>query len=470
MRVDEYAGYDGVGLRELLSTGEVDARELEEVARTAIASVDQLNALAFPLFDEPIPFDAGGPLAGVPMLVKDDGPFAAGYPFTVGSRLLAGAGAVAARDTIVVSRLRRAGLAILGATATPEFCISFATESALRGPTRNPWNPERGVGGSSGGSAALVAARAVPWAHASDGAGSIRVPSAACGVVGFKPSRGRVPVGPGALEAGFGVTGQFAITRTVRDAAVLLDALAGDAPGEKYRVPGPALPYAGETGRDSGPLRIAVSTDGWYGIPASGEAAALAHRVAATLERRDRVVEVATPIIGRDDILDAYVAVTRLALAGAIPVGSDLGVLEAAIRTFVTEARETPLADAALGFAAFNTVCRAAGAFFEDYDVLVTPTVAREPLPHGGFGYDDPTHTGRSWMDGIFGYGPFTSAFNLGGQPAVSLPLGESAGGLPLGVQIVAAQGREDLLLRLASELEVRMPWIDRIPGIVASE
>ncbi len=467
MRVDEYAEYDGSGLRELIRRGEIEAGELAEVARTAVDSVSELNALAYPLFDEPIPYDVDGPLAGVPFLMKDDGPFAAGRPFTVGSRLLEGA--VADGDSLVTERARAAGLAILGASATPEFCISFATESLLRGPTRNPWDPERGTGGSSGGSAALVAARAVPWAHASDGAGSIRVPSAACGVVGLKPSRGLVPVGPHALEAGFGVTCHFAITRTVRDAAALLDALAGYAPGEKYRVPKPDAPYSGEPGRDTGALRIAVSAGGWYGAPVSEEAAELARAVAAVLERRDRVVEEAAPALEDDDILDAYVAVTRLGLAGAVPGSADLGSLEAATRAFVSEARRTPLADAARGYDAIHTVSREAGAFFERHDLLVTPTVAREPLPHGALRYDDPAHTGRSWMASIFEYGPFTSAFNLGGQPAISLPLGLSAAGLPLGVQLVAAQGREDLLLRAASELEARMPWADRRPAITAS-
>lgn len=469
MRVDEYTEYDGTGLGELLRGGEIGAHELADAARAAIASVSQLNALAFPLFEEAIPYDETGPLAGVPFLMKDDGPFAAGRPFTVGSRLLANAGAVAERDSLVTARAREAGLAILGASATPEFCISFATESVLRGPTCNPWDPERSTGGSSGGSAALVAARAVPWAHASDGAGSIRVPSAACGVVGFKPSRGRVPVGPYALEAGFGVTHHFAITRTVRDVAALLDALGGEAPGEKYRVPAPSEPYAGEVGRESGRLRIAVSAAGWYDAAVSEEAAELARVVAAALERGDRVVEETAPGFRDDDILDAYVAVTRLGLAGAVAGVADLSEMEAATRAFVLEARGTPLADAAAGFDAFNTVSRQAGAFFERYDLLVTPTVAREPLPHGTLGYDDPGHTGRSWMAAIFEYGPFTSAFNLGGQPAVSLPLGRTPGGLPLGVQLVAAQGREDLLLRVASELESRFPWAGRRPGIVAS-
>lgn len=466
MRVDEYIEYDGFGLSELIRGGEVEAQEIAEAARSAIASVSELNALAFPLFEEAIPY-AAGPLAGVPFLMKDDGPFAAGYPFTVGSRLLRGA--VADRDSIVTARARAAGLAILGATAAPEFCISFATDSALNGPTRNPWDPGLGVGGSSGGSAALVAARAVPWAHASDGAGSIRVPSAACGVVGFKPSRGRVPVGPYSLEAGFGVTGHFAITRTLRDVAALLDALAGDAPGEKYRVPAPHDPYSGEVGRDSGPLRIAVSPAGWYGTEVNGESRALARSIAAALERRDRIVDEVTPAFRDEDILDAYVAVTRLGLAGAVPVAADLGLLEAATRAFVLEARQTPLADAARGFDAFNTVAREAGAFFERYDLLITPTLAREPIPHGTLDYDDPGHTGRSWMAAIFEYGPFTSAFNLGGQPAVSLPLGMSSGGLPLGVQLVAAQGREDLLIRVAAELEARMPWAGKVPVIVAS-
>lgn len=466
MRIDEYTRHDGTGLSELLRAGETSAAELAEVARAAIASVSTLNALAFPLFEQPLPFNVDGALAGLPFLMKDAGPFAAGCRFTAGSRLLEAV--VADRDLLVTARAREAGLMILGATATPEFSVSFATESALRGVTRNPWNLDRGTGGSSGGSAALVAAGAVPWAHAADGAGSIRVPSAACGVVGLKPTRGRVPVGPYVLEAVFGVSCDFAITRSVRDAALLLDALAGPAAGEKYRVAAPTERYVSELDRESGPLRVAVSTAGWFDTEVSREAAELARSVASALERRDRVVEEVTPPFVGDMIVEAYVAVTRLGLAGAIPESADLNTLEAVTRRFVREARETPLADAAAGFDAFNTVARQAGDFFETYDLLITPTLAREPLGHGELDYGSAEHTGRSWLEAIFAYGPFTSAFNLGGQPALSLPLGQTPDGLPLGVQIVAAQGRENLLLRVASELEARMPWAGRRPRVFA--
>jgi Asp-tRNA(Asn)/Glu-tRNA(Gln) amidotransferase A subunit family amidase len=304
-----------------MRAGELRPAEVEELARRAIDQVNpDLNALTGPLFDEPLASDPGGPLAGVPFLIKDSGPFARGTGFTLGSRGIRGA--VAADDHDLMVRFRAAGLVTLGQTTVPELCLNLATESVRYGPTRNPWNLDRGVGGSSGGAAALVAAGAVPLAHANDGGGSIRVPASCCGLLGLKPSRGRTPCGPLVGEAGFGQVAEFGLCR-------------------------------------------------W-------------------------------------------------------PIGR----------------------------------------FFLDHDLLVTPTLARPPEPHGTLDYDDPDHTVRSWLSRIYEYGPFTAAFNISGNPAVSVPLGLSRDGLPIGIQLVAAHGREDLLIRVAAQLEQAVPWQDHQPGI----
>src|SRR6185312_7963404 len=296
MRVDEYSAHDAVGLRELLRAGDVSEGEVVAVAREAIGAVDgTLNALAMPLFDAPLEHAADGPFAGVPFLIKNSGPVAEGVPFTMGSDLFADA--VAPCDLEIMRRFRAAGLATLGVTNVPELVISFATESRRHGITRNPWDPERGAGASSGGSAALVAAGAVPLAHGNDGAGSIRVPASCCGLVGLKPSRGRTPVGPHETEALFGLGYEFALTRTVRDAAHLLDAVQGAGVGDKVMAIPPARPYAQELGERPSRLRVAVATTAWSGVAVQPECADAARHVARVLADAGHDVDDARPAI-----------------------------------------------------------------------------------------------------------------------------------------------------------------------------
>ncbi|MGH3378760.1 MAG: amidase family protein [Actinoallomurus sp.] len=243
MDLHEYARQDAAGLRELLANGHVTAAEVETAARQALEAVNtEVNGLALPLFSPALDHAEDGPFAGVPFLIKDSGPMAEGVPFSLGSRAIRGA--VARYDTDLMTRFRAAGLVTLGLTTVPELVISFSTEAVKHGPTRNPWDLERGVGGSSGGAAALVAAGAVPVAHGNDGAGSIRIPASCCGLVGLKPSRGRTPCGPGMGELAFGMAYESGLTRTVRDAARYLDAIQGPGVGDKYTAPPPQHPYA----------------------------------------------------------------------------------------------------------------------------------------------------------------------------------------------------------------------------------
>ena len=371
-------------------------------------------------------------------------------PFGIGSRSLEG---IRARhDSDLMTRFRAAGLVTLGLTTVPELAISFATESVKHGPTRNPWDPERGVGGSSGGAAALVAAGAVPIAHGNDGAGSIRIPAACCGLVGLKPSRGRTPCGPDAGEPLFGVAADFALTRTVRDAAHLLDAVHGPGVGDKYSAPPPRGLYADELEVGPGTLRVGVRTEAWSGAAVDPEVAAAAVRAARMLEDLGHVVTDASPAVD-------WEAVMR----------SSIGEMAAIAAPFLTHRgrstragwrpsrgrcsrrrRQLTALDLVAVFDAQNRVTRSVGAFFPSTTCWSRRPWGSCPPRTARCEQDNPDHTTRTWLESLFDYGPFTVVFNISGQPAISLPLAQSASGLPIGVQLVAPYGREDLLFRVA--------------------
>ncbi len=467
MELHEYASLDAVGLRELIRAGEVSAAEVEAVARRALHLADaDLNALALPLFEPALDHEPDGPLAGVPFLIKDSGPFARGVPFALGSRSIRGA--VALVDHDLMARFRAAGLVTLGQTTAPELGLSFSTEPVKHGPTRNPWALDRGVGGSSGGSAALVAAGAVPLAHGNDGGGSLRLPASCCGLVGLKPSRGRTPSGPYVGESGFGLIVELGLTRTVRDTAHLLDAVAAPTVGEKYTAPPPTRPYADELRADPGRLRVAITTRAWSGTLVDPQVASITVTAGKVLEWLGHVVTEASPDIDADAVVEA-------AMLGAVATGAallmaprrpDRSLLEAVSRQVLAETEAFTALDLMAAIDAQHRVTRPVGLFFTRHDLLVTPTLGQLPAPHGTLDYDNPDHTVRSWLRRIFEYGPFTAPFNVSGHPAISLPLGQSREGLPIGVQLVAAYGREDLLLRVATQLEEAVPWKDRRPPV----
>ncbi|WP_068923221.1 amidase [Planobispora rosea] len=469
MELHEYARYDAVGLRTLIRAGDVTAEEVEATARKALAAADeQVNGLALPVFSPALDHAGDGPFTGVPFLIKDHGPVAEGVPFFLGSRSLPGV--VPDHDSDLMARFRAAGLVTLGLTTSPEMCVSFSTESVRFGTTRNPWDPDRGAGGSSGGAAALVAAGAVPVAHASDGAGSIRVPASCCGLVGLKPSRGRITSGPDLGEPMLGMACEFALTRTVRDAAHLLDAVCGPGIGDKYTAPPPLRPYAEEIAARPGRLRVAVTTRAWSGTPVDAEVAAAAIRTGLVLEQAGHLVSEDGPRVDWDAVMRSWV-LEGVALSSTLllaPRKPDPAMMEAVSRQFLKVAGEYTAMDMMAAFDAQNRVTRSVSAFLTEYDLLVTPTLGRLPAPHGTLRQDDPGHTLLSWLESLADYGPFTVVFNVTGQPAISLPLGWSGNGLPIGVQIVAAHGREDLLFQVAAELERAMPWKDRTPPVSA--
>jgi amidase len=400
----------------------------------------------------------------VPFLVKDSGPFARGVPFALGSRSIRGATAMVDHD--LMTRFRAAGLVTLGQTTAPELGLSFATESALHGVTRNPWDLARGTGGSSGGAAALVAAGAVPLAHGNDGGGSIRIPAACCGLVGLKPSRGRTPSGPYAGEVGFGLIVEFGLARTVRDAAHLLDAVSAPPVADKYFAPPPARPYTAEVGAEPGRLRVALATAAWSGVPVDPQVAGVTTTAGKVLEVLGHDVTETTPTLDAEDLVEAAmlgVYGTGGALLRA-PRRPDASLMGAVSRRVVGETEAASALDLLAAVEAQHRVTRPIGLFLHRYDLLVTPTLGQLPAPHGTLDHDNPDHTARSWLRRIFEYGPFTAAFNISGHPAISLPIGQSREGLPIGVQLVAGYGREDLLLRVATQLEQAVPWHARVP------
>ncbi len=445
-----------------MANGEVSAAEVEKAARVAIRSVaDDLGALTQPPFETALAHEADGPLGGVPFVIKDSGPFARGVPFAFGSRAIHG---VADADHELMSRFRRAGLAAIGQTCAPELSLNFATESRRYGVTRNPWNLERGVGGSSGGAAALVASGAVPVAHGSDGAGSIRIPAACCGVVGLKPSRGTTTSGP-PVRGGLPMGVDFALTRTVRDTAVLLDAVA-----TPDAIRSPDRPYAQLVMVDPGRLRIGFATESWAGVDVDAEIAAVTRGVADTLDWIGHDVTETMPAIDQREVVDALLLAIHAAGRALLlaPRRPETRLLEAVSRSIVAETAAMTDEDVDRFALGQRHVTTSVERSFDGLDLLVMPVTAQLPLLHGTLDYDDPRWTARTWIERILEYGPFTAAFNVSGHPAISLPLGQSRSGMPIGVQVVARIGREDLLVQVAGQLEQAMPWAGRQPPIFA--
>jgi amidase len=474
MDLDDYAACDATELRRLLVAGEIGAAEVRGAALRAIEAVEaRLNAVVGGPYED-ARAAADGPLAGVPFAIKDTLP-EAGRPLGFGSRMLEGH--VARRDATLTERFRAAGLACLVRSATPEFAFNIDTAPVVHGATRNPWDPERGPGGSSGGAAALVASRALPMAHANDGGGSIRIPAAWCGLVGLKPSRGRVPLGPAVGEAVGGFAHEFAVTRSVRDAALLLDAVNGPAPGDRYYVARPPAPFSAALGEEVGPLRVAVHTTSFFGVPTAPEVRAAVERTARTLEGLGHRVEEASPAVAYEALRDCVITVWSVDLAGLAATfqrltGREPGPahVEAASRACIEHGRALSALDLESAAGAVNSIARRWGRFLDEHDLFLCPTTATAAPPSGTPDQDDARFTtAAAWIDEVFARTSFTPTANLTGQPAISLPLGETGDGMPLGVMLTAQTLREDLLLRVAAQLERATPWKDRVPGIDAA-
>jgi amidase len=466
---DDYTSHDGLGLAELVARKEVTPDELAAAAFEAVAKINpRINAVLQTLPREAAAeISAGlphGPFTGVPFMIKELVVHAKGVRSDSGSKFAQGF--VPPADSELMARFRRAGLVLAGTTQTPDFGYNPTTETRAFGPVHNPWDLGRSAGGSSGGSGAAVAARIVPIAHANDGGGSIRIPASCNGLVGLKPSRDRIPSGPdyGDLLCGLAC---------VRDAAAMLDAVAGPDPGAPGHPVPPGHPYLVQIATAPGRLRIA-----WTATPASGakvdpECENAVHETVRLLESLGHTLVEDRPRYDWDAFLEnvhviwtAFTVTSIDAAAAALQRKPGPDNLEAVTLACYEDGKRYSAADLVNAMAHGNLVSRQVGAFFENVDLLVTPTLARLPAPLGELNQDRKGMSAMEWTQQIFSYAPFTPLFNTTGQPAISLPLHWSAGELPVGVQIAGRFGGEATLLRLAAQLEQARPWAARRPPV----
>ncbi len=437
---------------ELVRKGEVAPAELFQLYRERIERLDpELNA--FVTVCEPTdPRD--GPFRGVPLPVKDLTE-TEGVRTTYSSRAFADY--VPDFDPAVVRRLKDAGFVLLGKTNSCELGMTVVTESDLNGACRNPWDVSRSSGGSSGGAAVAVASGLAPAAHGSDGGGSIRIPASCCGVFGLKPSRGRVSHAPYGGGEGYSTTGP--ITRTVLDAAALLDVMAGYEPGDLWTAAPPERPFAEEAGRDPGNLRVALTTAPPFDASVAPDCVAAAEDAAALLTELGHSVEEATPPWAHAQLFEHFMTVWQVipALNGKPPE-----LFEPNNRVLIEAARKTDSVEYVLATLELRSLARRVVAWLGDYDMLLSPTLAQPPVPIGSVIGDDPWQSFRRAGEVT----AFTQVANVAGLPAVSLPLFWSADDLPIGVQLMGRPSGEAALIRVSAQLEQARPWRDRRPAI----
>ncbi len=468
------ADLDATACAELVRTGKASPEELVELAITRIEKHNaELGAVIVPLYDQ-ARADAKnappGPFRGVPILIKDICATVGGALHTGGLLPLKRAGFTVPTDSHLVTQFKKAGFIVVGKTNSSELGILPACEPPAWPPTKNPYDLSRTTGGSSGGSAAAVAAGLVPIAHANDGGGSIRIPAACCGLFGLKPSRARVSLAPHLGDATGGLVCEHVVSRTVRDSAAVLDAIAGPVAGDPYAAPTQIRPYSAEMTTPTGRLKIGFYTkhpglDGQLVDSHADCVAAVAH-AAKLLSSLGHHVEEAFPAALHDPEWTP-----RFLTLWSVGVTAELDEAARAIGRPIEEHEVERLtwALAELGrlvpghaymdaWRWIHRNTREAARFWEAHDLWLTPTVAEPPVPLGTFASppDDP-------LAGIFraaDFTPFTPPFNATGQPACSIPLYRNKDGLPIGVQLVAAYGREDLLLRVAAQLEAAQPFV----------
>ncbi len=489
MNFDEYRIYDATGLAALVAAKEVSAAELLTLARDRATAVNpRINAIVRDVPARELD-ELSGPFAGVPFLIKDLGQDYRGLPTAAGSRALMGV--PAKEHATVVARWIDAGLVIFGKTNTPEFGAKGITEPVAWGAARNPWDLARTPGGSSGGSAAAVAAGIVPCAGANDGGGSIRIPAACCGLVGLKPGRGLTPMGPATGESMHGAGVQGVVSRTVRDTAAMLDVISGGEPFGPYLPAMPAAPFASCVGDEPGRLRIGVRVPSAITPTPHAEAFAAVERAVRALQDLGHDVEELPQApfddaaLAREFLLTWFVYTAwELAEAKRLTGAGDAS-FERDTLVMAALGRATSGADYVDAVQRRHEHTRRLTTFFESYDLLLTPTLATVPPTIGEFDLPVPlqygadallkTRTARllrytkivdDMVDKNLGWVPYTQLANLTGRPAISLPLHWTADGLPLGVQFVAPLAGESLLLRLAAQLEQAVPWAQRLAPI----
>jgi amidase len=476
LSLDEYARHDGLGLAELVRRREVTPRELVDTALTATRKLNpKINAVLQLLEKESAgEIEAGlpdGPFRGVPFALKELVIHAKGVRLDMGSRLAQGL--TFPHDSELMARFRRAGLVTVGTTQTPEFGYNPTTETVLHGPVRNPWNPAHSAGGSSGGSGAAVAAGIFPLAHANDGGGSIRIPASCNGLVGLKPTRDRIPTGPDASDPLLGLTIEFAVTKSVRDAAALLDAVAGPDVGAPGFIAPPERPFAQALHARPRRLRIAFTTHTPFGARVDPACEAAVQRTAKLLADLGHELVEAAPAYDWAAFVDSQHVIWTAGTAwwiygmsrllGREPSAENL---EAVTLDCWEAGRRWTALELLAAQQHCNDVSRSVGAFFVEHELLLTPTLARPPVRLGEIDQNRSGLGARAWLESLLPYLPFTPLFNVTGQPAISLPLHWTDGGLPIGVQLAGRMGAEATLLGVAAQLEEAAPWAGRRPPI----
>lgn len=470
---EEYRRYDAAGLAALVNSGDASPLELLDLAIARAEAVNpKLNAIVVEHFELARKAASGklpkGALHGVPYLLKDLGIAMQDTVTTEGSRFFKAA--LHSKDSTVVERYRAAGLVIFGKTHSPEFGSSPSSESTLYGTTHNPWDLSRSAGGSSGGSAAAVAAGIVPLAHATDGGGSIRIPASSCGLFGMKPTRGRVPMGPYVYEGWGGLSTGHAVSRSVRDSALLLDATQGAAIGDAYASAQRERPYSEEIARDPGRLRIAFMTKPLLPIPVADDCVKAAEAAAKLCESLGHDVEPAMPSLEAITLWQAFAATTNVGIA--LKVANR----EAELGRAVTEGDLEPLnwlnlqngravngVDHARARDTLHAASRSIGQFMQQYDLILSPTMAHVPPKLGALSLAQPY---EQFIGPASKASVFTALYNMTGAPAMSVPLHSSAAGIPVGVMFAGRFGDEATLFRLAAQLEKAQPWFDRVPQL----
>lgn len=492
MQFAEYRKHDALSLASLVKTRQVTSRELLEAAVERLEAVNPaLNAVVHRCYDRArerladISLDA--PFAGVPFLVKDLDGVLAGEPYTASSRALAGY--VPQTGSELFARYERAGFGIFGKTNTPEFGILAVTESDLRGPCRNPWNPDHTPGGSSGGSAAAVAAGIVPVAHGGDGGGSIRIPASCCGLFGMKPTRGRMPLGPESGEGWNGFVVPHVLSRSVRDSAAILDATHGPDLGAPYVAAPPARPFLEEVAASPGRLRIGLVGGSLFGRTIGADCAAAVDHAGKLCASLGHTVDEITLPFHRDALVRAYLVVVSAGVAFQVENAARLTGrparpedFEGATWFLAQVGRSLTAFDLEDARVTFQLATRKIAAATARYDVLLTSTLAHPPAKVGELTTKAWERAGLALMRAIPARGllekaletmsqtalektPNTMLFNMTGQPAMSVPLAWNGAGLPIGVQFVGRLGDEATLFRLAGQLESAQPWFDRVPA-----
>ncbi len=478
---DEFAGMDATEQAALVAEGKASPLELVEAACARAERLDpELNALIHPALDraremakrDDLP---AGPFRGVPFIMKDIGGDEAGAPYHAGMRFLKNASYNADTDSYFTRKLKAAGLVSLGRAATSELAILPAGSTLAHGNVHNPWKHGYETGGSSGGAGAVVASGIVPMAHGSDGGGSIRIPAAHCGVVGLKPSRGRCSFGPALGERWSGLSSEFALTRSVRDSAALLDCVAGRMPGDPYTAPPPSRSFAEAVGREPGRLRIGFMNDTPREIEIHPECVRAVENTAKLLEELGHDVELAhPPALEEAELVAHYVTIVAANVGRALDswgtkLGREVGPdeVEPLTRNLAERAKEISAPDFLATIEYVHAFGRRVSSWWEGgYDLLLTPTTAQPPPQHGVLMSNEEAPLAAYFLAAPFGV--FTLPHNISGQPGISLPLHLSEEGLPIGSQLVGQIGDEEKLLSLAAQIEAAAPWRDRRPPLFA--